>query len=437
MRPLIISLLIFCSLSAPAQVVLENVEACLQYAEQNNPELAAARHQASAAAVAKQMQRASLFPQIKAVSSLDYYFSLPVQLIPAEIFGGEPGTFQAVSFGQEYNLNVGLEASMPLINASLWLGNRQAVVQARTGALQLQQAQLTTADAVAKAYYLTLLSQEAVRLAQVTKAANDSLLQLVQHKLENGVAEPLEANRIRNLQLESARNLEENSAIYTNNLNRLKLVLGLESQEQLELREQLAQEEQLSTLSPAFAPTTLPAYKLNEARLEGNRLAWQRERSKRLPSLSAWGRYTRQAQHDALAFTAPDQRWFTIGVVGLRLEWSLFTGLYQLSASRQARLQYEAAELELQHTAHKLEQEQLELQTNFQLSKESLRYTREAYALGTQNYQLARIKYEAGVYSLDQLINVYHEKIRAQNSLLKVTADFLFYSAIITSRNTL
>jgi outer membrane protein TolC len=431
------SLLLINGLSAQAQLVLENVDACIAFAQQNNLQLQAARRTADAAAQAKPMQRAALMPQLKAVSSMEYYFSLPVQLIPAEVLGGEPGTYLEVSFGQPYALNLGLEASMPLINASLWIGTRQAAMEGNTAALQLEHNRLNTAEGVARAYYLTLLSQQAVGLAQSTKAANDSLMVQARHKLENGVLEPLEANRIRNLQLESDRNLDENKAVFANNLSRLKVLLGLESQEELLLTEVLEPEQELQTLPEAgYTYTALPAYRLGEAMVQSSKINWQRERSKLLPELSAYARYTRQAQRDAFNFTESGQPWFNIGIVGLRLEWPIFTGLYRLASTRKAHLQWEAATLELQHTANRMQQEQQELLTNYQQSSRSLAFAQESFSLGNQNYQLAMLKYKAGVLPLDGLINVYHEMLRAQNGLLKALSDHMYYSALITTRNT-
>ncbi|WP_224998628.1 TolC family protein [Cesiribacter sp. SM1] len=441
MRPILIFILMLGSLmqtgslSAQAQLVLENVDASIAYALQNNLQLKSVQHTADAAAQAKPMQRAALMPQLKAVSTLDYYFSLPVQLIPAEVLGGEPGTYLEVSFGQPYALNLGVEASMPLINASLWTGTQQAAMEAKTAALQLEHSRLNTAESVARAYYLTLLSQQAVALALNTKAANDSLMVQAGHKLQNGILEPLEANRIRNLQLESNRNLEENRAVFANNLSRLKVLLGLAPGEELLLTEEPGGE--IRTLqAPAYSYTALPVYRLGEARVQSSKLNWQRERRKLLPELSAYARYTRQAQRDAFNFTESGQPWFNIGIAGLRLDWPLFTGFHRLASTRKAHLQWEAATLELQHTANQLQQEQQELLTNYQQSSRSLAFAQESFALGNQNYQLARLKYNAGVLPLDGLINVYHEKLRAQNSLLKALSDHLYYSALITTRNT-
>ena len=437
MRPLLIFIFILGSLSSQAQELrLENVEGCIQYARQHNLLLQAAQRMADAASETKSMHRAALLPQLRAVSNLDYHFSLPVQLIPAEILGGEPGTYLEASFGQPYTLNMGLEASMSVLNTSLWIGTQQAAAETQAAVLQLEQSSLSTAERVARAYFLTLLSREAVKMAEDTKAANDSLLTQALHRHRNGIIEPLELNRIRHLQLESARSLEESRNVYVNNLQQLKVLLGLEQHQQLILTEQLGPDQEIKSADLTYSNTSLPDYRLKEAMVLKSKLNWQRERSKLLPELSVYARYTLQAQRQAFTFTESDQPWFTIGTAGVKLEWPIFTGFYRLSSIRKTQLQYEAATLELQNRANNLQQEQQELQANFRQSIKSTRFAREAYELGNQNYQLASLKYEAGILPLDQLINVYHEKLRAQNTLLKALSDYLYYHALTTTRNT-
>jgi hypothetical protein len=45
---------------------------------------------------------------------------LPVNLIPSEILGGQPGTFQEVQFGVQYNTNFNTNIDVKLINPAGW-----------------------------------------------------------------------------------------------------------------------------------------------------------------------------------------------------------------------------------------------------------------------------------------------------------------------------
>ena len=47
-------------------------------------------------------------PQVSGTSSYNAFLNLPVSLIPGEFFGGEPGSYILVKFGQDFNSDVGL-----------------------------------------------------------------------------------------------------------------------------------------------------------------------------------------------------------------------------------------------------------------------------------------------------------------------------------------
>src|SRR5437773_9457458 len=49
-------------------------------------------------------------PQVSAKVDFTDYLKLPTSLIPAEFFGGEPGTFIPIQFGTQYNASVGATA---------------------------------------------------------------------------------------------------------------------------------------------------------------------------------------------------------------------------------------------------------------------------------------------------------------------------------------
>ena len=55
-------------------------------------------------------------PQINSSFDLKEFIEIPTSLIPAEIFGGAPGTYAAVKFGTKYNSTAGIDASQLLFS---------------------------------------------------------------------------------------------------------------------------------------------------------------------------------------------------------------------------------------------------------------------------------------------------------------------------------
>ena len=62
---------------------------------------------------------ASAFPQINGNVSVNDYLNIPTSLIPAEFFGGPPGTFTPVKFGTKYNATFGGDVQQILFDGQV------------------------------------------------------------------------------------------------------------------------------------------------------------------------------------------------------------------------------------------------------------------------------------------------------------------------------
>ena len=67
-------------------------------------------------------------PQINASFDMREFLEIPTSLIPADFFGGAPGTFAAVKFGTKYNATAGIDASQLLFNGEYFLGLKASKV---------------------------------------------------------------------------------------------------------------------------------------------------------------------------------------------------------------------------------------------------------------------------------------------------------------------
>ena len=61
-------------------------------------------------------------PQISGSASYQQFLKIPVTLIPAEFFGGQPGTYAEMKFGTEYNISGSLTASQLVFDGAYIVG---------------------------------------------------------------------------------------------------------------------------------------------------------------------------------------------------------------------------------------------------------------------------------------------------------------------------
>lgn len=414
-----------------AQTPLNTVEEALALARQHNPDLQAARQTAQWQAGAVDVARAGRLPTLRATSSLDYNYALPVQLVPAEFLGGRPGEYQRLQFGVPYNLTAGLEANYGLFNPTLTHDIRLANLNQQVAEAQVAAQQDQLATQVVRAYYLTALAREAMQLSEVNLRNADTLLVLARERYNAGVTEQLDLNRTQSTRLSLADQLEQNRLAYTNNLRQLSLLVGQEVSVPADATKSWAVSEPLPA---ATTPDEYPQIQLRASQLNYYLAAIQREQATRLPQLSLYGRHSAQAQRREFNFLDFDKPWFSIGVVGVRLDVPIYSGGVRLNNIARAKVRADIARTEMEAERRRQLAQDEEWQTSFAQARRLLALSRENLDLSAQNMDLALLKYQAGTYTYDQYLTVFNESLQTQNRYLRTLADAMIYGGLLRTR---
>ncbi|NJM24879.1 MAG: TolC family protein [Bacteroidia bacterium] len=265
--------------------------------------------------------------------------------------------------------------------------------------------ELNILEQAANAYYMALLGKASMQLNADLLASNDSLLQIAQVRLDNGVIEPLEFNRIKTLYLESSQRWQESSNSYAQQLGRLKVLCGLEQRDSLEILQEIDPQYAGTVTLQATASGT-PRHKALSLQAGQRHAELKKQQLRVAPELSLFARYTRQAQRNEFNFFSQQGDWFDIALIGVRADWNLFTGFNRQASIQQASYQARAAELELADADLRKEQELENLRQNYLTAATGLRTYATHYQLSKENYALATHKYQEGVYTLDQYITI-------------------------------
>lgn len=437
MRQLIF-ILIACSGFALQAQTFSSLDEFISYSKLNNPSLKAENLNREISNQRLKSAWSVLLPQVRAFGNIDNNVSLPVQLVPAQFLGGPEGTYAKVQFGTQFAATYGAEANLSLVNASNWKNIKTSQLAQEASLHQYQDRELNLTEQIITAYYFALLSREAIVLNEELLHAADSLLSAASSRLQNGMIETLEYNRVKSLYLETSQQLKESQGAYDKNINTLKSLANLHEKDSLILTENISGSAKTQTPSRlAITYQQLPKYKMLSARSVQNEAEMKKQQSKVLPELSLFARYSRQAFNNEFKLFSSGQDWFDVGVVGIRAEWSLFSGFNRQSSIRQATLQSHSAKLELENYTLQAEKELQELAINHEVAVTGLRQATEHYTLNAMNHRIAGEKYKEGVYSVDQYVTIYQETVRSQNQYLAKLAYYLVYESMIQSRNIL
>ncbi|HEX2898539.1 MAG TPA: TolC family protein, partial [Bacteroidia bacterium] len=124
-------------------------------------------------------------------------FALPVNFIPAEIFGGPSGTFREVTFGQQFVNVANVSPQLDLVAPSTWArvgsARASAALTATTNALNRRDQH----ERIATAYFNFRSAEAQQAYAQQTLANADSIVALVGRRHAAGIARVQDLNNAR------------------------------------------------------------------------------------------------------------------------------------------------------------------------------------------------------------------------------------------------
>jgi outer membrane protein TolC len=424
----------FCASTSQAQVVIGSLGQALDMAAQHNRDMAIAIQRAE---VEKQNQRAAiapLMPQVKAISSLDYNFALPTQLVPAQFFGGRPGEYLPVQFGTKYNLSGGFEANLPLVNTSAWTETGITRLNSEISRLNAKNTEHEVQKNVARAYYMTLISLKAKEISEINLRVSDSVYRNARYKFQNGIIEQLDLNRLQNNFLQVKNIYDQNNTAYLHNLLQLELLLGIEHAQNLQLNDSIAgADPQVTSLTRQAED--FPSVKAKMLAVEQANKYLLKDKLKYIPEISLYARYQAQAQRNSFNFFDSEKSWYNIGVTGLRIDWPLFTGMSRNAAVKRSQARQKISQMELETEKQRVSNDNIETDLQAQTAANTYRNNKNALDLANQNIEIALAKYQQGVFSIDQYLNIYNESLNMQNTYLRSLSDYLIWQAIVELKN--
>ncbi len=227
---LILLLLTFAQISF-AQVRLGTLDETVALAARQNAGIQAAAISRDLTQTDIRIAGGNLLPSVNFSASGDYNYRMPVQLIPAVIFGGAEGEYREIQFGQPYVANMAIDVSMPLYAPEKWRARETArKMDIQTG-FQLEKQLETVKMSVISAYYQNLLYKAVTGVNEQQVALADSLKSAAEQKMANDILSPADYNRVLNLVNTTRMALESNRARFAQSALTLKQLLHLPLEE--------------------------------------------------------------------------------------------------------------------------------------------------------------------------------------------------------------
>ncbi len=372
---------------------------------------------------------ASGLPQVSGTVSYQNQLKQPVSLIPAELTGGDPGTFIPVIFGVPQQVIATGSLRQQIFDGSYIVGVQATKAFLSYSANTKEKTLLEVRKAVTEAYGNVLLAQESVAILEKNKNNLEKNLFETTKIYENGLGDEESVEQLQ-ITLSSIEN-QLNNAVRLQHITKqmLNLVMGIELDSETILKEDLdvLTEKQIDfgLLETDFKMDNNVDFKLANNLSEQRFYELKLAKSKALPTMNAFLNYGTSAFDNNFNFFNQDQDWFNFSTFGLDLTIPIFSSLGRSASTQRAKIAFEKAKTQLTEV-----QEQIRLQ--LEQAKSNYELTIQQYATAKENLRLAErienkneIKYAEGIATSFELRQAQTQLYDAQQGYLQSMVEVI------------
>ncbi|GIV39974.1 MAG: transporter [Thermonema sp.] len=394
----------------PEQAATMSLQECIEYAWEQNAAMRKAQYDVQKATAQVRETVGVGLPQINGQAQFIDNINVQRSFVPAEFFGGEPGTFVPVTFQPKYNSNASITATQLIFNGSYFVGLQASRAYKEFSVRQLAVKKVEVAQQVSKAYLNVLINEERLGLLQANLQRLDSLLIQTKALNEAGFAEEIDVFRVEVARNNLRAEYEKVSRLVNLSYVLLKFQMGMPLEQDLKLSQTLA-DFQLSVVTQEMlqaeaAVENRPEYKLTEQAIQLQELNKKNVLSGYLPTLSAFATIGANfAGQNLDGYTDFENRWFEYSLVGLRLDVPIFDGLQKKYKTQQNKIEIAKLEEDKRQLTQAIQMEVMQAQINFQNAISSLEAQKRNLELAKEVARIAAIKYQEGVGSNLEVID--------------------------------
>jgi len=405
------------------------LEEAISFAIDSNYTAINARRDIAIALKKKWETTATGLPQIDASIQYQNQLKQPVIFIPAELSGGEPGTFTAATFGASQTTTATATLNQLIFDGSYLVGLQAAKAFLNFSENASEKTNLEVRKGVINAYGSVLLSEELVAIFEKNKINLEKNLFETRKVFENGLEEEesVEQLEITLLDIETQLSNAKRTQKIANQM--FNIALGIDVASPVTLTENLDDLAE-QNISLVFMDTALTMennidYKIAYNFTEQRSLELKLEKSRALPRLSAFVNYGTQANSDDFSFLDSDLPWFQSSVLGATLNIPIFSSGMRSAKTQQARIALDQAETQLKETV-----QQVELALN--TAKSNYTFAIENYENSKKNLNLAerietknQVKFTEGLASSFELRQAQSQLYNAQQQYFQAMLNVI------------
>ncbi len=405
------------------------MEEAVTFALDSNYTALNARRDIAKAIKQKWETTASGLPQISGNIAYQNNLKQQVTLIPAEFSGGEPGTFVPVIFGTKQNASAVATLNQLIFDGSYLVGLQAAKAFLDFSENAAEKTNLEVRKGVINAYGSVLLSEELIAIFEKNKEALEKNVYETRKIFENGLTEEesVEQLEITLLDVETQLSNARRSATIARQMFNVALGIPVESNVLfVDTLDTLAAEgTSLQLLEEGLNIEKNADYKIAYNLTEQRSLEMKLEKSKALPSISAFVNYGTSAFRDEFNFFESGQPWFQSSLLGVSMNVPIFSSGMRSAKTQRAKIALDQAETELEETIQNVILQLNTAKSNYQFAIEKFENSKKNKALAERIETKNQVKFTEGLSTSFDLRQAQTQLYSAQQQYFQSMLDVI------------
>ena len=399
-----------------------SLQEAIDFALENNRTAKNAARDIEAAKELKWETTATGLPQISAKVDYNNWLKQQVSLIPAEFFGGNPGEFAEVEFGTKQSMNASIVINQKIFDGSYLVGLQSAKVFLEISENAKEKTDLEVRKAVINAYGNVLLAEESIFILERNVTVLEKNLFEIRKIFENGLEEEESVEQLQITLSGVKSNLRNATRLKTLAYQMFNITIGKDINSNTFLTENLEsltfQNVVLTLLDVDENIENTIDYKIAVNDKISKELLLKLEKSKALPTLTAFLNGGYSGYSDQFTFTNSNERWFGSSLFGVNMEIPIFSSLGRSAATQRAKINLDKAQDDLTETEQNIKFQITSAKSNYQFAVEDYENKKQNLNLAERIEKKNQTKFFEGIASsFDLLI--------AQTQLYSSQKDYL------------
>ena len=429
MRKLLLVLFISNICYSQSEVVSLSIEDAVKYGIENNRNLKNAEREIQMAYQERWKTIAIGLPNVSLDLNYLNNLELPTSLIPAEFFGGNKGDFSEIQFGTEQTAIGSVRMEQLLFDGSWLVGLEYSKIFLATSENFYEKTLLEVREGIVKLYSLVATLNEGISLLENNLENFKKDLNEVNELYKNGFQEKENVEQIRITLAQAELSLLQAIKTRDNQINLLKLVLGININDELVLLTSLddfiGNNVVFGNSFEDFDTDKNVDIKISQNMFDTKRIEYKLEKSKQLPKISGFVSGTYTGYNNEFNFTDKSQSWFGSSVVGVNLEIPLFNANRMNVSSQKAKIAMEQARANLEEQEEKTQAEVIQKLNDYQLANKSLSVNEQNMNLAISIEDKNSIKFFEGLVSSFELRQAQIQLLDSQQKYLNSVIELI------------